>query len=330
MKNNLHRQGKIWYCLFRVDGKRYNPSLKTTDYEIAKVRAAQVMAQKRGINANANIGWFGFKGEYLKFREKQKQGTRDFDKQAFALLESEFQINKLEVITPKLLETLQSRLKAQNKSNVNTNKLISVIVTAMKKAESWDLIAPQNWKKIKRLKEPKGRLRYFAVGECAVIKQSLKDAWLTIALLGIRAGLRREEMHTLRWEMVDLNHGMLRVEAFGTWAPKSYAARAIPLSEDLKEHLQSIARPSGYVLGDDRPALDTMSNRFPELVERAGIFHSTLHTTRHTFGAHLAMAGVSPAKIRKLMGHADLKTTDIYMHLSPESIKDSVDKLPNF
>lgn len=331
MKNNLHRQGKIWYCLFRVDGKRYNPSLKTTNYETAKIKAIQVMAEKRGIKSDAEVGWHGFKGEYFKERKPlRKKTTTDFDRQSFDLLESEFPISKLTDLTPKLLGSFQSRLKSQKKSNVNTNKLISVIITAMKKAEDWELIQPQKWNKVERLPEPKGKLRYYTVYECTVIKQSLNGVWLTIALLGIRAGLRREEMHTLRWEMVDLKHGMIRIEAFGDWMPKDHESRAIPIAPDLKKHLGSIARPTGYILGEDRPALDTMTHRFSKLIKKAGILNSSLHTTRHTFGSHLAMAGVSPRKIQEVMGHADLKTTQIYMHLSPQSIKDSVDQLPEF
>jgi site-specific recombinase XerD len=38
---------------------------------------------------------------------------------------------------------------------------------------------------------------------------------------------------------------------------------------------------------------------------------------RHTFCSHLAAAGVPAKAIQELAGHADLKTTLRYMHLSP-------------
>jgi site-specific recombinase XerD len=39
------------------------------------------------------------------------------------------------------------------------------------------------------------------------------------------------------------------------------------------------------------------------------------------------MAGVPLATVSHLLGHSDIKTTMIYAHLSPEHLKDAVNKL---
>ena len=41
---------------------------------------------------------------------------------------------------------------------------------------------------------------------------------------------------------------------------------------------------------------------------------------RHTFCSHLAMRGAPARAIQELAGHADLGTTQRYMHLSPAAI----------
>ena len=41
------------------------------------------------------------------------------------------------------------------------------------------------------------------------------------------------------------------------------------------------------------------------------------HILRHTFCSHLAMRGAPAMAIKELAGHADLSTTQRYMHLSP-------------
>lgn len=52
------------------------------------------------------------------------------------------------------------------------------------------------------------------------------------------------------------------------------------------------------------------------------------HTLRHTFASHLAMRGTSIDKIRKYAGHANLATTQRYMHLAPgEQSAADIDKL---
>jgi len=52
------------------------------------------------------------------------------------------------------------------------------------------------------------------------------------------------------------------------------------------------------------------------------------HLLRHTYGSHLAMAGVDLPTIKELMGHSDISTTMIYAHLHPDHLKKAVNKLP--
>ena len=54
----------------------------------------------------------------------------------------------------------------------------------------------------------------------------------------------------------------------------------------------------------------------------------TLHRLRHTFCAHLVMAGVPLRRVQLLAGHADYKTTEMYAHLAPSGAQGAVDKLP--
>ena len=42
---------------------------------------------------------------------------------------------------------------------------------------------------------------------------------------------------------------------------------------------------------------------------------------RHTFCSHLAMRGAPARAIQELAGHADLSTTQRYMHLSPAALE---------
>ncbi len=45
-----------------------------------------------------------------------------------------------------------------------------------------------------------------------------------------------------------------------------------------------------------------------------------VHRLRHSFCSHLAMRGAPATAIQELAGHADLITTQRYMHLSPAAI----------
>jgi site-specific recombinase XerD len=48
----------------------------------------------------------------------------------------------------------------------------------------------------------------------------------------------------------------------------------------------------------------------------------TIHTLRHTFASRLVQAGVSLAKVSKLLGHSSVMTTEIYAHLAPNEVSE--------
>ena len=55
-----------------------------------------------------------------------------------------------------------------------------------------------------------------------------------------------------------------------------------------------------------------------EAIARAGVREITFHEPRHTFGTQMAAAGAPLRAIQEWMGHADVKTTEIYRHYAPD------------
>jgi site-specific recombinase XerD len=51
------------------------------------------------------------------------------------------------------------------------------------------------------------------------------------------------------------------------------------------------------------------------------------HQSRHSFGTLLLSAGVSIESVAKMMGHANINTTQVYAQITEQKISQDIDKL---
>lgn len=158
---------------------------------------------------------------------------------------------------------------------------------------------------------------------------------LAACLLGGDSGLRRGEIIALHWADIDLDECKIFVRwswtKRGLKATKSNRYRVAAISEEtarvLKAH-RHLRGPLVFYQPKGRPpppaSPKTLYNWFELACERAKINpRGRIHVLRHTFGSHLAEAGVSPFRIQTDLGHSDLKTTEIYTKIAAQNAKES-------
>jgi site-specific recombinase XerD len=77
--------------------------------------------------------------------------------------------------------------------------------------------------------------------------------------------------------------------------------------------------PDGTPITRDRVIKAIRGSQRVAAIPAAGV-----HVLRHTFCSHLAMNGAPARAIQELAGHADLTTTQRYMHLSPAATEEAI------
>jgi site-specific recombinase XerD len=73
-----------------------------------------------------------------------------------------------------------------------------------------------------------------------------------------------------------------------------------------------------------RLSVTGIQDRLAGYCRRAGVW-ITCHQLRHTFGRHLTEARVPVPTLQRLLGHARLRTTEIYLHISDPQIQQDYD-----
>jgi len=143
--------------------------------------------------------------------------------------------------------------------------------------------------------------------------------WLFLA----HTGLRRGEVIGL--EKASVVAGRLLVESdpdeTGAGRTKSGKWREVPLNRYARWALRHLPDPIVTV------HKDTVSDWFAKDAAAAEI-GGHLHRLRHTFCAHMVIAGVPLRRVQILAGHADYATTEkYYAHLTPDGDDGAVAKL---
>jgi integrase/recombinase XerD len=73
----------------------------------------------------------------------------------------------------------------------------------------------------------------------------------------------------------------------------------------------------------------SVQGAFRKAKGRAGInkMGVAIHTLRHSYATHLLEAGVNPRLIQRYLGHAQLDTTMVYLHLTQTGHEDAYTRL---
>lgn len=170
-----------------------------------------------------------------------------------------------------------------------------------------------------------------SIGDVRALLDACRDPWFKVAAaIACHTGARLGEVASLRWRHVGADSITLELSWEGPLKARyedDDDARVVPIGPELVELLdawRAVTRggPDDRVVlvAGKRPMIegrDDVAQKTRAACKRAGLTPLTFHQLRHTYGTITSDQGLPLAKLQSLLGHADAKTTSIY--INPES-----------
>jgi len=132
------------------------------------------------------------------------------------------------------------------------------------------------------------------------------------------SGLRVSEDIKIKIKDLDLQNNRLIIRR-----AKGDKDRITVLSDNLKPELDKIMNGKAgneYLFQTNRGKpyhVRSIQTLFKESAQKAGLVekNGSCHSLRHSFATHLVQNGISIQEISALLGHSNLKTTMVYVHM---------------
>ena len=239
------------------------------------------------------------------------------------------------------LEDLDARLLDQfiskkfSTSPAAAHLYFRTLKAALSKAVVWGYIDENPLKKIKPPRLKKSLPVFISKSEMELIldhtkTKMLKDLFTTAIYTGMRLG----EIVNLVWDCVDFKRNIIIVKNINGFTTKNKKERIIPMNSIMESLMMNrfnkvnnvnnnnyiFSRVMDIKLNEDYP-----SKHFKKAVRAAGLNDNIhFHTLRHSFASRLIQKGASVFVVKELLGHEDIKTTQIYSHLQTKDLMEAI------
>lgn len=303
---------------------RQRRELEVNKDEVYGFLEREVIAKKRAEEERGNRDFLAY---FRELADKRKSSNYDNWVSAYHFLES-YAKGSVKVcdVTEQwcngFREYLTHAKSKTRKTRLSVNTTVSYfnkLKATLKQAYKDGLLTTDLNSKIEQIKPSESQRQFLSIEElnrlvkadCAI--PVMKNAALFSAL----TGLRHSDIQKLIWSEVGHSQELGYYLQFRQ--KKTGGAEMLPISEQAYSLMGERRDPSDKVF--EGLSYSAYHNRYLyNWLGAAGITkHITFHCFRHTFATLLLSNGADMATVSKMLGHRDLKTTQIYAKVVDES-----------
>jgi integrase len=336
--NHLVKGDISYYIVYKIAGKTQykkvgRKSEGITEKKCIDLRNQILSEQRHGIDLSQksfkHLTFDKLAEAYFVSNEAHNKSNKKYQQMYQNHIQPSFGGVVIAKLDDSLIYELQSLKKAENKSNSTINIIVKLIKRIIGFGIAKGIINYSPFKNIKLFKINNTRLRYLSNDEISTLSSAaasdkVLDLFVKIAL---GTGARANSVLAIQKKDINLETRTITLQDFkrnNTYL--GYLDEAA--FKMVAEHIETFGA-NGYVVSEDGAAtkyqriyleLTKIFNQFNNgLLKDDRANRVVIHTLRHTFASHLAIAGVSIQEIQKLMNHKDIKQTLKYAKLSPDS-----------
>jgi len=244
------------------------------------------------------------------------------------VVDAEFGTTPLERLTARKIERWLSRRREEGASNRTAQKYLTALSGILSRAQRvWGLQHNVADDVDRPRVRPSSKIDVLSPEEVwALVRAVESEQDAAIFLTAAFSGLRLSELLALGWRCVDFERESIRVESGFTLGreglPKSNRERAVPMAPEVLQALARLGQREHWVGDDDLVFAGELGGhlspsklriRYHAALDAAGLRRLRFHDLRHTFGS-IVIKRADPVQVKNWMGHADLKTTERYLH----------------
>lgn len=264
---------------------------------------------------------------YIENILPSKPKSKDFQSKQLEWWKNHLGSYSLADVTPALIGQYRDMLakgktpREKDRTPATVNRYLAVLSHLFTIAlKEWGWAQENPLRRVSKLKEPRGRVRFLSDEERVRLLQAAKKSEGTylylVVVLALSTGARKMEILGLKWQDVNLARGIIILHE-----TKNGERRVLPLTghalELMKEHAKVRSLNSDFIfpgLNFDKPI--DIRTPWETVLKHAEIEDFRFHDLRHSAASYLAMNGASLAEIAEILGHKTLQMVKRYAHLS--------------
>ena len=322
-----HKNGRYYIYYFNAENRRQSVSTHAR-YKSEALSVLNDFRDKRLNTPPVQVTLQKFRFEFLKASESYHSWKTTLDyRSTFNELEKEFGNISLSQLTQNSIDAFIQR-KTREKSAYTGRRHLINIKALLNRAQELGYIEKNPAKSIKRFRIPEKLPVFLSKLEYQQLLNTIDDDdYRDVIEFAANTGLRQMEILTLQRNQFNENARIILLDN-QNHTTKSKRVRTIPLNSKAFEILTRRVGIQLFTRNSRLISPDHLQEKFRKYVKSAGIDRKiTFHSLRHSFASWLVQAGVSIYEVSKLLGHADIETTQIYAHLRGDDLRRAVNLL---